>query len=442
MKSYAICGLSCRAIAEFLIPLTGIEKLPEYGDFSKYGRIAALLDIDVKRCNEFNQRAGTSYPVYTPDEFDRMLEETRPDYVAVTGPDFTHAGYIVKALQKNIDVISEKPVIASCEQANEVFAAAQESKAAIRVTHNLRYTVLHKTLKRLLKNQEIGQITNIEMVYNLDSYHGSSYFRRWNRDRKLSGGLTITKGCHHFDLLNWLVDDVPEEVFAFGALNYYGPGGFHSPRKKNGKNLSVEEQKKLCPYYKRWNSPGRETPKDDHLNHFNKLFKIPMETQYPPDQELYIYDDDIHIEDTYSSVLRYRNGVSAVYSSNFSAPWEGYILGINGSLGRIEVRHYGAPSRCNFHVDTEQKIFIHPLFGESRAIDIKTVEGGHGGADICLKHEMFVEQNAESKELDLAASFRDGALAVGVGEAVWRSAVEKRPVKLSELLCPGLLNNP
>ena len=127
---------------------------------------------------------------------------------------------------------------------------------------------------------------------------------------------------------------------------------------------------------------------------------------------IYIYDDEIKIEDTYSVVMRYSKGVSVAYSANFSAPWEGYIMGINGSHGRIEVRHYTAPSRCNFHVDTEQKIFIYPLFGEAHTIDIKNIEGGHGGADPYLKHEMFIGATDESKELSLAASFREGALAV------------------------------
>ena len=406
MKTYAICGLSSRAIAEFAIPLIGIRELPEYGDFSQYGRIAAFLDIDAERCREFNKRAGTDFPVYLPGEFERMIAETKPDYVVVAGPDFNHAEYIIKALEHNIDVISEKPVVANCDQANAVFKAEKASKASVRVTHNFRFTPMHIALKRLIKSGEIGQITNVEMTYNLDSYHGSSYFRRWNRDRKMSGGLTITKECHHFDLLNWLIDDIPEQVFAFGALNYYGSKGFHKPEPTNGKKLSVSQQKAMCPYHKRWHSPGKELPKDDHLISYNKLFSIPKDVQYPPDKELYIYDDDIEIEDTYSVVIRYDKGASVAYSANFSAPWEGYILGINGSRGRIEVKHYTAPSRCNFHIDKEQKIFIYPLFGEGYTIDIKNIEGGHGGADPYLKHEMFVGTTAESKELSLAASFR------------------------------------
>ena len=435
MKRYAICGVSTRAIAEFLVPLTGVEALPEYGDFSQYGEVAAMLDIDLERCHEFNEGAGTDYPCYRPDEFDCMVEETRPDCIVVTGPDSSHAGYIIKGLEHDIDVISEKPVVASCQQANDVFEALQKSKASVRVTHNFRYTPLHIAIKRLLMTGEIGQVTNIDMTYNLDSYHGSSYFRRWNRYREISGGLTITKECHHFDLLNWFIDDIPEQVFAYGKLNYYGPNGFHKPQG----DLTVTEQKAACPYHKRWNSPDKEQPKDDHLSHYNKLFKIPMTAQYPPEKELYIYDDDIKIEDTYSVVMRYRKGVSVAYSANFSAPWEGYILGINGSKGRIEVRHYTAPSRCNFHIDEAQKIHLYPLFGEGRTIDIKSIKGGHGGADPYLKHEIFVEQSQESEELELAADFAAGARAVGIGEAVWRSVEGNRPVNLSELLHPDLL---
>nr|WGE05256.1 Gfo/Idh/MocA family oxidoreductase [Bacillus subtilis] len=35
-------------------------------------------------------------------------------------------------------------------------------------------------------------------------------------------GLSVHKSTHHFDLVNWWLGQNPEEVFAYGALNYYG----------------------------------------------------------------------------------------------------------------------------------------------------------------------------------------------------------------------------
>ncbi len=40
-----------------------------------------------------------------------------------------------------------------------------------------------------------------------------------------SGGLLVHKATHHFDIVNWLIGQEPQEVFANGALRFYGSAG-------------------------------------------------------------------------------------------------------------------------------------------------------------------------------------------------------------------------
>src|SRR5690606_1947854 len=115
-----------------------------------------------------------------------------------------------------------------------VLKAEQESSGELVVAHNYRYGTLSRRIKEFLMEGKLGRITNVEFVYNLDTFHGASYFYRWNRERKNSGGLSIHKSVHHIDLINWFLDSVPETIFAFGALNYYGPNGAHRPRSADG----------------------------------------------------------------------------------------------------------------------------------------------------------------------------------------------------------------
>jgi predicted dehydrogenase len=429
MKKYAICGLSTRAIGHYVLPLTGCRKLPEFGDFSSYGMVCGIQDVDTERVELFLKNMDLDIPVYGGDQFDRMIKETQPDTVVVACSDVHHAEYTIKALQHGLDVITEKPMVVDCRQARQIMEAEEKSSGSVQVAFNFRYAPTHKQLKRMIQDGMVGRVTNVEFTYNLDTYHGSSYFYRWNRYRAMSGGLTITKSCHHFDLINWLIDDQPEEIFAFGALNYYGP---KSPFKPYGDTRpSVEEIKEKCPYHRRWNPEGSLPPKDDHVNAFNSAFKLPYKVQYP--EPLYIYDEGIDIEDTYSAVVRFKSGASMTYSLNASSPWEGYVLGINGTKGRIELTHYTAPGRCPFPASSDQTITYYPLFGERQIFDVKKVEGGHGGADGAAKMDMFVKETEESKELGIVAGTEAGAYAVAIGEGIWRSIAEKRPIKVSEL---------
>ena len=430
MKTYAICGISNRAVGQFILPLAGNSKLPEYGDFSQYGKVVAILDADRERVETFNRNQGTSFPFFAPHEFDKMIAETNPDVIIVTCHDVMHAEYIIRGLQYDRDVITEKPMVISGRQAQAVMDAEKKSKGSVRVAFNYRYMPAHKRIKRMILDGMLGKITNVEFNYMLDTYHGASYFWRWNRDREQSGGLTITKACHHFDLVNWWLNDLPESVFAFGARNYFGPGGAYDPNPKNGK-LPAAEQKAACPYWQRWNERGLQALQDDHLKAHQAAFSLPTKVQYP--NEIYIYDQDIKIEDTYSAVVRYRNGASMAYSLNASAPWEGYNLAINGTKGRIETTHYTAPSRCPFPVSDRQTITWLPLFGERQILDTRHVEGGHGGGDQVMKWDMFVSPSKESEELEIYAGSEAGAHAVAVGEAVWRSVAEKRQIEIKSL---------
>ena len=430
---YALCGLSSRAIGMYALPLLGNPEFAQYGNFSRYGELVAILDIDPERVQGFNEAQDTDVSIYTPDQFGRMVQETHPDVVIVASIDGTHAQYIVQALEHDLNVITEKPMVTDSRQATAVLEAERRSRASVRVIHNSRYAQPHMQIKRMIMSGMLGRITNVEFVWNLDTYHGASYFHRWNRDRSQSGGLTITKGCHHFDLINWFLDDIPVQVFAYGALNYYGANSPHNP-SRDGHSYSMEEQKRRSPYYQRWHAHGLEAPHDDHLMVRDRTFRLPYNVQYPSDTPMYIFDEDIQIEDTYSAVVRYRSGASMTYSSNFSAPWEGYQLGINGTHGRLESVHITDPSRCPFPATDRQTITYFPLFGERQVYETRRAQGTHGGADTLLKHEIFVEPIPESKELGLSASSLEGAYAVAVGEAIWRSVASNQPINISDLL--------
>jgi predicted dehydrogenase len=201
----------------FLEPLSGAQT-SALGDYSRWAEVVAIVDPDSARVEDFNSRRTQPILAYEPDDFDHMVDEIGPDVIAVTGPDFAHAAYTIAALRRNVDVLTEKPMTVDSTESNEIIRAEADSTASVRVMHNARYRSPHIAIKRLILEGRVGRVTNVEFVTNLDTFHGASYFYRWNRVRANSGGLTITEGCHRFDLLNWWLDDTPEVVFAFGAL--------------------------------------------------------------------------------------------------------------------------------------------------------------------------------------------------------------------------------
>ena len=432
---YAICGLSLRGVYQYALPLLGRNRAGG-PNFDNRAELVAILDSDRGRVEDFCQKIGHEIPYYAPSAFKRMVRETKPDTIIASGPDGIHARHIVAGLDAGCEVITEKPMVIDCKQVREVQAAEKRNGRKVQVAHNYRYAPLHRKLKQLIKSGKLGRVVSVEFTYNLDTWHGSSYFYRWNRERAMSGGLSISKGCHHFDLVNWWLDDVPEEVFAFGGLNYFGKDGALRPRVAKGKPLSPAEEKRRCPVFRKHYADKYDPAGNAIGTGWDKDFTLPYDQQYPPEERRYIYDDEIAIEDSYSVAVRYRSGTTMSYACNFCTPWEGYILGINGSKGRAEIVHRSDPDptgKTNPASDGGL-ITFYPLFGGKELINISAVPGGHGGADFAIQNDLFLRESAESKKLQLLADSEAGAYAVATGEAVWRSVKSRRPVNIAKLL--------
>ncbi len=425
MKKYAFCGMSNRAIFMFVKPL--LER------FGSVGKPVAFLDIDLLRFEvcEHNVPESKGIPHYGADDFDRMVAETKPDAVIVAGADHTHITYILAALECGLDVITEKPMTTTAADAVRVLEAEKKSKGRVIVTFNYRYPAPHREVKKQILSGRLGRITHADLNWYIDTYHGASYFKRWNRTRSASGGLSIHKCSHHFDLLNWWLGQKPVEVFAYGARNFYGAEGERNPRKTDGRHCGTCPDRVDCAYVRRW-EPNRhsEPPKDDHLGTIRGRTSGNY-TNYSPDA--CIFDSEIDIEDTYTVTIRYDKGAFASYSAGFSCPYEGYRLAINGTQGRLETQEYHAPARVPFSTPP-QTVTVYPLFdGAKDVIYPLKGEGGHGGGDPLILEDIFIGPDPK-RPYEILSDARAGALSVAVGEAVWRSVQSEKPVRISELI--------
>lgn len=428
-KRYAICGVSGRALGMFAKPILTL--------FAGSCELVGLLDRDPARFELYRSRypeqAGIA--TYGEHEFDRMVDETKPDVIIVAGRDDTHARYLIAALRRDLDVITEKPMVTTGEDSRKVMEAEKASKGKVTVTFNYRYAPIHTKIKEIVMEGKLGRITSIDLNWYLDTHHGSSYFKRWNRDRSLSGGLSVHKSTHHFDLVNWWIDQKPVEVFAYGALNYYGADAEANPEKQDGRHCGTCTLTEDCSYYSRWNARSRRlSVPDDHLGSLEagKSAAFPY-SDYRPDR--CIFDSEIDIEDTYTATVKYNGGALLSYSVNFSLPYEGYRLAINGTKGRLESVEYHMPGRTPFPVPV-QTIDYFPLFGSKETIHVVHREGGHGGGDPLLLEDLFMGED-KRRPYRILSGAADGAYSVATGEAVWRSVKEHRPVTIEEVLGGG-----
>jgi len=234
MKKYVVVGTGNRGTLSYIEPM-----VKEYADCVD---LVAVCDKNIKRARLASEFAGKDIPAY--DDFDKMMNETNPDVVVVTTRDCDHAHYIIKALEFGCDVISEKPMTTDDEMCADIIEAERRTGHKVTVTFNCRFFPFYVRIKEMLKSGVIGDVLSVHFEWLLDCSHGADYFRRWHRERKNSGSLLIHKSTHHFDLVNWFLEQEPVKVNAFGTRRFYGP-----TREERSERCLTCPYKNKCEFY-------------------------------------------------------------------------------------------------------------------------------------------------------------------------------------------------
>lgn len=406
MKKFVLAGASNRAINMFAKPIK--EELSEHAE------ILGVYDINIKRSQYINKECNI--PVF--DNFDNMLESVKPDAVIVTTVDAFHHVYIIKALEAGCDAITEKPMTIDADKTRAILEAEKRTGKKVYVTFNYRFIPFMTKIKELISAGLVGEVYSVDFEWFLDrnmdiSAHGTSYFRRWNRYMSKSGGLLVHKSTHHFDLVNWWINDKPKEVAAFGQLHRYGKNG-----EFRGEKCRTCDHKNKCEFYI-----------DITQSDFEMNLYVAAEDVDGYYKDSCVFAEDIDIYDTMSVNVLYEKGTTLTYSLNAHSPYEGWRISINGSKGRIEAD------------EPETGLLSHGLSNTIKFFDhkdgISTYEvpidrSGHGGGDKRIRRMIFVGDIPDP--LNHQATSQDGALSVLIGAAANVSIKEKKIVKIDELL--------
>ncbi|TDF93210.1 Gfo/Idh/MocA family protein [Paenibacillus piri] len=404
MKTYAIVGAGSRCTSMFALPIVR--------QFADIARIVGVYDTNRKRAELLQHKCGGGFPVY--DGFERMLEEAKPDYVIVTTIDRYHHEYIIKALEMGCDAITEKPMTIDEHKCCAILEAERRTGHKVTVTFNMRYRPFTARIKELLRQKAIGQPLSVHFEWFLDTNHGADYFRRWHRRKENSGGLLIHKSTHHFDFINWLLEEEPVQVSAFGSLRYYGP-----VRDERGIRCLTCNHAKTCEFYF---DIGKEATRELYLG-------CESADGYYRDQ--CVFSDEIDIEDTVSLSVRYSGGTLMSYSLTAHSPFEGFKLAINGTGGRLEAETFhGAVGP--FAGEDINRLRLYNREEEEIAFRLPVVGGAHGGGDERLLQMLF--RGNMPDPLQQQASSWDGAMSNAIGFAANISMREGRSVTVSDLV--------
>ena len=184
--------------------------------------------------------------------FDDWRELDRPgapvaDIAIVATPDRQHVEPAIALLRRGYHVLLEKPM-ALCEaDCRSLVRAAEESNRILTVCHVLRYSPYFRAIKDFLSSGMLGQIVTVRHLEPVNFWRFMHSFVRgnWSRSSE-SAPFILSKCCHDFDLLRYLIGRPCRRLSSFGSLVHFRPES--RPAQATSRCLDCSLQEEGCPY--------------------------------------------------------------------------------------------------------------------------------------------------------------------------------------------------
>ena len=135
-----------------------------------------------------------------------------------------HFESTMQMLDLGYDVLLEKPMTPVLEENMRLVQKAEETGRLLQVCHVLRYTPFWQALREVVQSGKLGRIISVTHRENLIFYHMAHSFVRGNwRSEATSGPMLLSKCCHDFDILLWLLQKKVAYLQSFGSLTHFRP---------------------------------------------------------------------------------------------------------------------------------------------------------------------------------------------------------------------------
>lgn len=174
----------------------------------------AMSDIVFETMQEKAERFNLkSVKQYT--DYKELLEKEKPELVAIATESGKHAAIALDCIMSGCNVIIEKPIALSIEDADAIISAGKKMGVVVCANHQNRF---NKSVQYIRKALEDGRFSRL--------LHGTAHIR-WNRGQdyyiqapwrgtwEQDGGALMNQCIHNIDLLRWMMGNEIDEVFAY-----------------------------------------------------------------------------------------------------------------------------------------------------------------------------------------------------------------------------------
>lgn len=167
-----------------------------------------LMDNVVDKMKKFDISKQTG--IYT--DYHKMLEEQKPDLVAIATESGKHAQIALDCMDYGCNLIIEKPIALSIEDAGRIIEKAEKLNLKVCACHQNRFNKSIQKIREAVEKNRFGKMfygtAHIRWYRDHEYYDRAKWRGTWEQD----GGALMNQCIHNIDLLRWMLGDEIEEV--------------------------------------------------------------------------------------------------------------------------------------------------------------------------------------------------------------------------------------
>lgn len=140
------------------------------------------------------------------ETYDEMLDSGLCDAMLIAVPHYDHPPMAIKALEKGLHVMTEKPAGVYTKQVREMNEVAAKSNKTFGIMYNQRTNPMYRKAREIVKSGEYGELKRVNWIitdwFRTQAYYNSGGWRAtWSGE---GGGVLLNQCPHNLDLWQWI----------------------------------------------------------------------------------------------------------------------------------------------------------------------------------------------------------------------------------------------
>lgn len=300
--------------------------------------------------------------------------------------DRMHMDSTMSALELGYDVLLEKPMSPVLEENVRLVQYAEEKGRLLQVCHVLRYSPFWQKLREVVQSGRLGRIVSVDHRENLWFFHMAHSYVRGNwRQSDTSGPMILTKCCHDFDILYWILRKRVVWLNSFGSLVHFKPE--NAPPGAIQRCTDGCPAADVCKYY----APRVYVSGIDGWP-FNAVAITPteearLEALKTGPYGRCVYFSDNNVVDHQTVNMELEDGTTVTLTMQGQGNEEGRTMRYDGTKATLYARFTARGDVISIH---------NHLTGEVERIEVQPVdESAHGGGDFGIVRSFVNAMNGK-----------------------------------------------